>query len=134
MNLAYGFADDFDVADNRVLNLRVLLKGFEVWHRLKVIDGSVNRLRNVPHIIFDALRVLHRGWACCNTSLRNFGGSPFGVKTDTGTPSNSSASVFKPASVSRLVDCPGSTNKSRSLSSVSVPFATDPNTRGRDRP
>jgi len=88
----------------------------------------------VVKIILYTLWVLHRGWACSNTSLRNFGGKPFGVKTDTGTPSNSSASVFNPASVSKLVECPGSTNRSRSLSSVSVPLTTDPKIRGLDRP
>src|SRR5271157_501785 len=30
-----------------------------------------------------ALGVLHRGRACCNTWLRNFGGNPFGVNTHT---------------------------------------------------
>jgi hypothetical protein len=44
------------------------------------------------------------------------------------------ASLFKPASVSRLVECPGSTNRSRSLSFVSVPLTTDPKIGGLDRP
>ncbi len=133
MNLAHGFADDLDVADNRILNLRILLKGCEVWHGLKIADRPVNRFRNVLQIVFDSLRVLHRGCARCNTSLRNFGGNPFGVKMDTGKPNNSSASFFKPASVSKLWNVRGQPTV-KSLSSVSVPFTTDPNTRGRDRP
>ena len=64
----------------------------------------------------------HRGRACCKTLLRNFGGNAFGVSTDTGTLSSFSASILKAASVSRLVNSAGSASKSRSLSSVSVPF------------
>ena len=36
LNLADGFANDLDVADNRVLNLPVLLKGIEIWHGLEI--------------------------------------------------------------------------------------------------
>jgi hypothetical protein len=137
LNLAHGFANDLDVADNRVLNLPVLLKGIEIWHGLEIaccaVDGFDNMLQ-MFQILFNTLRMLHRGCACRSTSLRNFGGNPFGVRTDTGTPNNSSASFFRPASVSRLVDRAGSTSKSRSLSFVSVPLTTDPKTRGCERP
>jgi hypothetical protein len=33
VDLVYGLADDLDIADNRVLGLRVLFKGFEVRDR-----------------------------------------------------------------------------------------------------
>jgi hypothetical protein len=72
----------------------------------------------------------YRGRACCKSLLRNFGGNAFGVSTDTGTPSSFSAPILKAASVRRLVASAGSTSKSRSLRSVSVPFKTDPKTRG----
>lgn len=36
VDLVHGLADDLDVANNGVLNLRVLLKSCEVRHRLKV--------------------------------------------------------------------------------------------------
>jgi hypothetical protein len=84
--------------------------------------------------VFDAFGVLHRGRARCKTVLRNFGGNAFGVSTEAGTPSNFSASILKAARVKRLVDSAGSTSKSRSLCSVSVPVKTDPKRRGRDRP
>src|SRR5271157_2970104 len=134
VNLGHCLTDNLDVAYNRILNLLVLLESFKISQTPKVAGRSFDGLRNVLQIVLEALGVLHRGWACCNTWLRNFGGNPFGVNTDTGTPSNSSASIFKPAIVSRLVDSAGSTSKSRSLSSVSVPLKTDPKTRGCDRP
>jgi hypothetical protein len=31
VNLVHGFANNFDLADNSVLNLRIVLKGFDVW-------------------------------------------------------------------------------------------------------
>jgi len=102
LNLADGFANDLDVADNRVLNLPVLLKGFEVWHGLKIAGCAVDGFRNMFQIVFNTFRVFHRGCACRSTPLRNFGGNPFGVRTDTGTSNNSSASFFRPARVSRL--------------------------------
>jgi len=52
LNLADGFANDLDVADNRVLNLPVLLKGFEVWHRLKIAGCAVDGFRNMFQIVF----------------------------------------------------------------------------------
>src|SRR5271157_486037 len=134
VNLVHCLTDNLDVAYNRILNLLVLLESFKVLQGLKVAGRSFDGLRNVLQVVFETLGVLHRGRACCNTLLRNFGGKPFGVNTDTGTPSKFSASIFKPASVSRLVDSAGSTSKSRSLSSVSVPLKTDPKTRGCDRP
>jgi len=61
VDLVNGLADDLYVADNRVLNLPILLKGLEVWYGLKVACRPVNRFRNVFQIIFDALRMLHSG-------------------------------------------------------------------------
>jgi hypothetical protein len=92
------------------------------------------RLSSRPRGRSDALGVPHKGRECCNTSLRNLGGKAFGVSTDTGTPRSFSASILNAASVNKLVDSAGSTSKSRSLSSVSVPLKTDPKTRGRARP
>jgi hypothetical protein len=89
VDLVHGFADDLDISDNRILSLWVLLKRRQVRDGLKIAYRSLNRLGNVFQIIFDALRVLHRGCAFCSTSSRNFGGNPLGVKTATGTPSSS---------------------------------------------
>jgi len=122
------------LAAARILNLLVVLECFKVRQGLKVAAGALDGLGNVPEVVFDAFGMPHRGRACCKTLLRNFGGNAFGVSTDTGTPRSFSASIFKAASVSRLVDSAGSTSKSRSLSSVSVPFKTDPKTRGRAKP
>src|SRR4029077_64567 len=94
-------------------------------------NGIVERLHRT--LLDEHFRVECRR-ACRKTSLRNFGGNAFGLSTDTGTPSSFSASILKAASVNRLVDRAGSTSKSRSLCSVSVPLTTDPKTRGRDRP
>jgi transposase InsO family protein len=94
-------------------------------------NGIVERLHRT--LLDEHFRVEGRR-ACRKTSLRNFGGNAFGLSTDTGTPSSFSASILKAASVNRLVDRAGSTSKSRSLCSVSVPLTTDPKTRGRDRP
>lgn len=43
-------------------------------------------LRKVLQVIFNALGVLYRGWACCKTSSRYFMDKNIGVRTDTGTP------------------------------------------------
>jgi len=68
VDLVNGLADDLYVANNRVLNLPILLKGLEVWYGLKVACRPVKRFRNVFEIFFDALGMLHRGCACCSTS------------------------------------------------------------------
>jgi hypothetical protein len=115
INLAHCLADDLDVAYNRILNLSVLFERLKVWQGLKVAGRALDGLSNMPEVVFDAFRVLHRGRARRNTVLRNFGGKPFGVSTDTGTPSSLSASTLKAASVRRPVDSAGSTSKSRSL-------------------
>lgn len=81
---------------------------------LKIAGRLYDSFCNMLQVVLKALGMLHRGRACCNTWSRNFGGNPFRVRTDIGTPSNFSASIFKPAIVSRLVDSPGSTSKSRS--------------------
>ena len=133
-DLAHSLADNLDVAYHRILNLPVLFERLKVRQGLKVVSGALDGFRNVSEVIFDAFRVLHKGRAWRKTVPRNFGGNPFGVSTDTGTPSNFSASILKAASVKRLVDSPGSTSKSRSLWSVSVPVKIDPKTRGRERP
>ena len=65
---------------------------------------------------------------------RIFGGNALGVRTETGTPSKVSASRLNAASVKRLVFSAGSTSKSRSLCSSSVPVRTDPKMRGCDKP
>jgi len=132
--VVHGLADDLDIAHDRILDLQVLLECCEVGQRFKVATGALDGLRNVAEIIVDALGVPHKGRECCNTSLRNLGGKAFGVSTDTETPRSFSASILNAATVNKLVDSAGSTNKSRSLSSVSVPLKTDPKTRGRARP
>jgi hypothetical protein len=73
VDLDYGLADGLNVANDSVLNLQVVLRGLEVGYRLKVTCRSFNRFRNMFRIVFDALRMLDRGWVCCSTSLRNFG-------------------------------------------------------------
>ena len=45
--LFHSLADNLDVANNGVLNLRVLLEGFEVRYGLKVVCRPLNRFRNV---------------------------------------------------------------------------------------
>src|SRR5215469_12169408 len=117
---AGSFADDLDVADNRILRLLIFLE------RLNSV--------NVLQVILDALRMLHKGSACWRTRSRNFGERNPAVKTVTGTPSSCCASCSMPASVKRVVVSAASTNRSRSLSSVSVPLRTEPKTRGWERP
>jgi hypothetical protein len=85
----------------------------------------------MPKVICDALRVVQSASACCKTSLRNFSGNALGVRMDTGTPSNCSASCLNAASVNRLVVSTGSTSKWRSHSSSSVPVKTEPKMRAR---
>jgi hypothetical protein len=115
VNVIDRLADNLDVADNRILNLWVLFECFDVLQGLKIAGRSRDSLGNVPEIIFDAFGVVHSGRASRKTALRNFGGNALGVNTDTGTPSNFSASILKAASVNRPVDSAGSTSKSRSL-------------------
>ena len=43
----HGLADDFDIADNRILNLQVLFKRFEVRDGLKIACRPLNRFGNV---------------------------------------------------------------------------------------
>jgi hypothetical protein len=109
-----------DAGNAQRRSTRIFFRGFE-RQRLKIAGGSLDSLGNVLKVVFDAFGVPHIGCACCKTLLRNFSGNPFGVSTDTGTPSNFSASILKPASVNRLVDSAGSIGKSRSLWTVWVP-------------
>lgn len=43
VDLVHGFADDLDVADNRILNLRVLMKGLQVDNGLKIGARPLDR-------------------------------------------------------------------------------------------
>src|SRR5271165_5231182 len=113
-------------AHDRILDLLVSLERFQILYRLKVCRSAGDRLGDMLQVVFNALGVLHRGSACCRTLSRNFDGNPFGVDTDTVTPSNCPASICNLAMVNKLVDSVGSTSKSRSLSSVSVPVKTEP--------
>ena len=72
--------DDFDVAHNRVLHLRVLLEGGAVGQRLERAGDALDGLGNMPKVIFDALRVVHTASACCKILLRNFSGKALGVR------------------------------------------------------
>jgi len=130
----HRLADDLDVADDGVLHLRIFFECFDAGQRLDMAASAVDSFGNVPKAIFDALRMPHKSRAFCKTSLRNFGGNALGVRTETGTPSNVSASRLNVASVKRLVFSAGSTSKSRSLCPSSVPVRTDPKMRGCDKP
>src|SRR5271166_110478 len=134
LNPARRLPNNLNVAYNSVLNLLVLLERLNAVETLHISGSSLNGLRDVLQIVFDTLWMLHKGSACCNTRSRNFTDRNSGVSTVTGTPSNCCAACSSPASVNKVVVFVASTNKSRSLSSVSVPLKTDPKTRGCDRP
>lgn len=72
----------------------------------------------------------HSGLASARTcALKRDGRSP-GVRTSTGTPRRVSSSTCSPPKSKSVVSGEGSTSKSRSLSSLSAPCRTEPNTRG----
>ena len=118
----------------KMLRLLARMLNEHLLRRPSPTGVEVSDSRDVFEVVFNTLGVRHSGSACCNTRSRNFTDKNFGVSTDTCTPSNSSASCSSPASVNKVVESVGSTSKSRSLPSVSVPVKTDPKTRGRDRP
>jgi hypothetical protein len=53
VDLVHGLADDLDIADNRILDLRVLSKGREIRNGLKIACRPLTRFGNVFEIIFD---------------------------------------------------------------------------------
>ena len=134
LNLTGRLADNFYVAYDSVLIVKILLKGREIVVAPEIFGGTDDGLGHVFQVVFKTLRVRHRGSACRSTRSRNLADKNPGVSTETRTPSNASASFSRPASVSKVVASAGSTYRSRSLSSVSVPVKTDPKTRGLESP
>jgi hypothetical protein len=73
---------------------------------------------------------IHTGCASASTAARNLMGRPTGVNTSTDTPSKSSSSIRSPLKSKNVVPGSASTNKSRSLPSLSDLCKTDPKIRG----
>src|SRR3954452_18692762 len=121
------------VRTHRILYLFALSQRLYVGQRFYIAGRPLNGMRDVFQIILDPLRMGHNGSACCSTWSRKFIDRNAGVRTETRTPSKAPAWCSRRARVNKVVVSDGSTSRSRSLSSVSVPVRTDPKTRGRDR-
>lgn len=88
LNSVRGLANNFDVADNSVLNLPLAFQSRRVTKPLNIARDVVDGFRDVLQIIFGAKGMLDKGWAVCRTTSRNFTGRSLGVITDTSTPSS----------------------------------------------
>ena len=91
------------------------------------VPGSLGHLLNPKH---QPLGTARSGRASAITCARIRAGKSPGVTTSTGTPNISSSSTCSPPRSNKVVPGCGSTSRSRSLPSLSVPCRTDPNTRG----
>lgn len=101
--------------------------GWQVEHQLTQRLGCC-----LVHLLQPKLKAPngHNGLASARTcALKRDGRSP-GVLTSTGTPRSASSSTCSPPKSNSVVSGEGSTSKSRSLSSLSAPCRTEPNTRG----
>ena len=123
------FADQQQIQDDRLLGPLVALEGRAV----ESIDVAACIPRSFAHLLNpqgQTFRALHNGRASPMTCARIRAGRSRGVTTSTRTPSRSSSSTCRPPKSNRVVPGCGSTSKSRSLPSLSVPCSTEPNTRG----
>ena len=121
-------ADDHDIQDHGLLGPPV---GEEVFfvQPFNVAAGLLCGFQHMAEVVSETA-VGHTGMASARTFARNLGGKSPGVKRSTGTPSSSSSSICRPPRSNSVAPGCGSTSRSRSLSSVSLPCRTDPNTRG----
>ena len=122
--VAAGLADNLQIADHRVLRHVVLGKA-DFVHVVGVAVNAFDSFKNMAEIVGQA-----RASALIPASprSRNLSGNPFGVSTSTVTPSSWRNSL-RIAPMSNIVASgAGSTRMSRSLSSVSLPCKTEPNT------
>ncbi|MDT4857491.1 hypothetical protein FQZ97_919150 [compost metagenome] len=92
LDVVGGFTNDFQIADDGVLNQ---LAGDEPWE----IDAdnvpldARHGLQDMANVVRDAPGLVHTGTACLSTACLKLAGRPLGVNTSTGTPSSFSSST-----------------------------------------
>src|SRR5690606_38955555 len=126
--LGRDLADGQHVHGHRVLGLGPA-EEFLARHPFHIAAGLSRRPAHVAQPAGEAVAG-HSGRASRSTWSRKRTGRSPGVRTSTGTPSSSSRAICRPPRSNRVVSGVGSTSRSRSLPSRSVPCTTDPYTRG----
>src|SRR3989338_1541112 len=122
LDVARCLANDFKVPYHRVLSFAVLQECNFV-HAIDVMLDALNRFENMAKVFRQAERIgfAHTGKASFITQSLKLSCNAPGVRTSTDMPSNFFNSYWIAPISKSVVSGVGSTSRSRSLSSVSLP-------------